>query len=263
MQPVTLAAPAKLNLWLELTGVKRPDGRHELRSHFAPLELADVLTIEPAEIFDLSVSGPFSGGVPIDERNLLWRAYAGFAERFAPLPPVHIHVEKHIPHGAGLGGGSSDAGALLGYLARRHGVAVEAVRAWSLSLGADVPAAIGPHSGLVTGVGEMIGGSLPLPEKRVLLVKPKESCPTGAVFSALSQVAEAPAISRNNLEMAARKVCASLGSVLDFLRTEVDPDAQITGSGSTCFALVPNDWRLENLDLPGDPWVCLTDFKRA
>lgn len=241
----------------------RPDGRHELRSHFAPLELADVLTIEPAKTFGLSVSGAFADGVPTDESNLLWRAYAGFSERFAPLPPVHIHLEKYIPHGAGLGGGSSDAGALLGCLAKQHGIAIDEVRAWSLSLGADVPAAIGPHSGLVTGVGEMIGETLAPPEKKILLVKPKESCPTGAVFGALGQVGEAPAESRNDLEMAARKVCPSLGLVLDYLRTEVNPDAQITGSGSTCFALVPDDWRLESLNLPGDPWVCLTGFQRA
>ena len=262
MQPLSLTAPAKLNLWLELRGGVRPDGRHELRSHFAPLELSDRLTLQPADAFGLIVEGPFSAQVPTDQRNLLWQAYDGFSKRFAPLPPAYISLEKNIPHGAGLGGGSSDAGALLGHLANEHNIPLEEVRAWSLRLGADVPAAIGPHCGLVTGVGEQIGEFIAPPKSKVLLIKPQESCPTGAVFRAYKEAGAAPAISRNDLEMAARKVCPSLGPILDYLRTEVHPEAQITGSGSTCFALVPQDWTLGSLNLPGDPWVCLTDFRR-
>ena len=116
---VSLHAPAKLNLWLRLTGVKRADGRHELESHFAPLALADRLTVTAAARFGLSLSGPFAAGLPRGKDNLVWRAFTAFCAEFGPQPPIHVQVEKNIPHGAGLGGGSADAGALLAYLARR------------------------------------------------------------------------------------------------------------------------------------------------
>ena len=270
MDSIGLSAPAKLNLWLKLTGPVRPDGRHELRSHFAPLRLADRLVLRSAERFGLSCSGPFAAGLPSDGRNLLWKAYAGFSRDFITLPPVHIDLDKQIPHSAGLGGGSSDAGTLLKYLAARYEVPLAEVRDWSLGLGADLPAAIGPHCGLVQGVGERLGVHLAPPAGRVLLVTPRQGCPTGAVFAALARAEPPPEVCRNDLEMAARLVCPALGPILDYLRTDLDLQAQITGSGATCFALLPEedggcDQRLKTaLDkIPGDPWVCLTDFEQA
>ena len=155
MPPITLTAPAKLNLSLRLTGNRRADGRHELVSHFAPLKVADVLTLTPAPAFALSVAGRFADGVPIDARNLVWQAVHRFSEAFAAPAPVHIHLEKRIPHGAGLGGGSSDAGAVLAHLARAHKIPLDEVVDWSLCLGADVPFALAPQSRQVAGVGEI------------------------------------------------------------------------------------------------------------
>ncbi len=260
--PQTLVAPAKLNLWLRLTQARRPDGRHELRSHFAPLALGDHLTLRPTRAFSLSVQGPFAHGVPEDDRNLLAQAFAGFCRTFAPVPPLQIDLEKNIPHGAGLGGGSSDAGALLAYLARQTGCNVDEVRDWSLSLGADVPAALGPHSGLVAGVGEILGARLPVPEKRVLLVKPARSCPTREVFATLPALGPALEASENDLESAASRVCPEIAEILAYLRTHIDPRAQMTGSGSTCFALVSNAFSLthEHRKALDRFWVHLTDF---
>ncbi len=260
--PQILVAPAKLNLWLRLTQTQRPDGRHELRSHFAPLALSDRLTLRPAKIFGLSVHGPFAQGVPDDDRNLLNQAYAGFCRTFAPVPPLHIALKKNIPHGAGLGGGSSDAGALLAYLARHTNCNLDEVRDWSLRLGADVPAALGPHSGLVTGVGEILGTRLPVPEKRVLLVKPAQSCSTGQVFAALPAAGPAPKVCENDLEPAACQVCPEIADILTYLRTHIDPRAQMTGSGSACFALVSNTFSLtrDHRQALAPFWVHLTDF---
>ena len=257
----SIYAPAKLNLWLRLTGARRPDGRHELESHFAPLELADRLTLEPADTFGLSVSGPFSTGVPTDFRNLVWQAFDRFCDQYGVQPPLHIHIEKHIPHGAGLGGGSSDAGALLRYLAKQARVPMSDLVGWSLCLGADIPAAIKPHSGRVAGVGEILGERLPLPDQHVLLVKPTQSCPTGEVFQAWDK-SKPLHPSRNDLETAALSVCPDIGTILGILRRDVDEEAQMTGSGSACFALIPHDWSMDDglAELLAPFWVTTTRF---
>ena len=264
--PFTLTAPAKLNLWLRLTGAKRPDGRHELESHFAPLALADTLTCRPAGAFTLHVDGPFCDGVPTDESNLLHTAFYEFCAAFGAQPALEIHLTKNIPHAAGLGGGSSDAGALLTYLTdQTPGLTLNAVRAWSLRLGADVPAAMGPHSGHVSGVGEVLGANLDLPtDCDVLLVKPAAPCPTGAVFQALGSAGVCDEVSVNDLEAAACQVCPEVGSILNILRAHFGAAAQMTGSGSTCFALISAG---ENLSPGLDSalaahWVHRTQFRQ-
>lgn len=257
-----LRAPAKLNLWLKLTGQRRPDGRHELESHFAPLALCDVLTVRQSNTFTLSVTGPFCAGVPVDGRNLVWQAFHQFCQTFGDQPNLRIDLEKNIPHGAGLGGGSSDAGALLAYLAGTAGVPLDRVRDWSIRLGADIPAAIGPHAGHVSGIGDILGAPMPLPEAAVFLVKPHASCSTGQVFSQWRAEQACPLVSKNDLEAAACAVCPEISEILAYLRTEVNPEAQMTGSGSTCFALVhptTSDMARHEQALAGH-WTCLTEF---
>ena len=261
MTPISLTAPAKLNLFLRLTGVQRADGRHELVSHFAPLTLVDILHVTPATKFALDISGQFAEGVPTDQRNLVWQVFDGFGRAFGPQKPLNIHIVKNIPHGAGLGGGSSDAGALLRYLAHQAEVPLDEVIDWSLSLGADMPAAVRPHGGLVRGVGEILGQTLPSPDQDVLLVKPIQNCATAQVFQAWQGISTPPP-STNDLEAAAISLCPDIGHILRILRTHLDPAAQMTGSGSACFALVPHRWRLsEELKEDLKPyWTFLTSF---
>ena len=263
---VTLRAPAKLNLWLKLTGKKRPDGRHEIKSHFAPLALADTLKLENASRLSLAVSGPFAAGVPSDQRNLVWRAYHEFCQTFGAQPAMHMILHKHIPHSAGLGGGSANAGALLTYLARRADVPLHHLRNWSVCLGADIPAAIGSHSGYVEGIGEVIGAQLPPPPKHVLLVKPEAPCPTGEVFSHVNKTnPEHHLASRNDLEQAACNVCPDIREILAYLRNNLDPKAQMTGSGSTCFALLPLGETLaaKHRTALCTHWLHLTEFQHV
>ena len=257
-----LRAPAKLNLWLRLTGEKRADGRHELRSHFAPLALADYLRLTPANRLSLRLSGPFAAGVPDDDRNLVWRAFTGFTTVFGEQAPMHIHIEKNIPHGAGLGGGSSDAGALLSYLARQAGIPLNEVCDWSVTLGADIPAMIEPRSILVSGVGEICERALPMPKARVLLVKTAATCSTGEVFQAWDPNRPRSRASQNDLEAAAIQICPEIATILTYLRATLDPQAQMTGSGSACFALLPVDRVLSPAELKvlAPYWTCLTDF---
>ena len=116
-------APAKINLALHVTG-QRADGYHLLDSLVVFADVGDRIALTPGDALSLDVTGPFAVGVPADARNLVWRAAqaAGWTGRIA--------LEKNLPHGAGIGGGSSDAAAVL----RMLGAAGAA-----LSLGADVP----------------------------------------------------------------------------------------------------------------------------
>ena len=109
----TLAAKAhaKVNLVLEVLG-KRPDGYHEVDTILQEIELADIVTIEPAVGWSITVSGPRAKGTPADDSNLALRAARLLAER-VDGSPVHIHLEKHIPAAGGLGGGASDAATTL------------------------------------------------------------------------------------------------------------------------------------------------------
>ena len=121
--PSQVRAPAKLTLSLRIIGV-RADGYHLLDAEMVTLELADTLTFADGD--GLTVSGPFAAGVPTDDSNLVRRALRLVGRRAA------VHVDKHIPAGGGLGGGSADAAAVL----RWAGVDDLAVAA---ALGADVP----------------------------------------------------------------------------------------------------------------------------
>lgn len=258
-----LEAPAKINLWLRLTGVQRPNGYNELRSHFAPLSLCDTLIIKPSTQFKINVYGPFAGGVPTDHRNVVHKAYKGFSKVFGHQTPIEIELTKNIPNGAGLGGGSADAGALLRYFAQAEKIPLPTISEWSQCIGADVPSAVMIHSGLVEGIGEILCDPLPLPKQRVLLVKPQAPCSTREVFKAWQKAGLPDTKSQNDLEIAAGLVCPEIIQVLKYLRSNINPNAQITGSGSACFALVPHGFQLTKAQTEtlSNFWVELTDFR--
>ena len=103
---IEVFAPAKINLTLHVTG-QRADGYHLLDSLVVFADFGDRLKLEPGPEMRIDLSGPFAAGVPQDERNLIWKAAEGAGWSGA------IHLNKQLPHGAGIGGGSSDAAALL------------------------------------------------------------------------------------------------------------------------------------------------------
>ena len=138
----TVNAPAKLTISLRVTGI-RPDGFHLIDAEMITLNLCDTLTITEAKTSSLSVSGPFAEGVPIDSSNLCLAA-AEFAQR-----PASIRLEKNIPHGGGLGGGSADAAAVL----RWAGISDVAS---TVTLGSDIPFCLHGGRARVTGIGQNI-----------------------------------------------------------------------------------------------------------
>ena len=154
---VRLRAPAKINFILEVID-RRPDGYHEIDSIFVPVDLCDEVTVnardDSAEV-RICCDDP---AVPIDQTNTAWRAVEAFANAYGPLPGIDIGIVKRIPAGAGLGGGSSDAAAVLRALARLAGVADPAPELFRMAagVGADVPFFLRCVPARVRGIGEIV-----------------------------------------------------------------------------------------------------------
>lgn len=147
-------ALAKLNLGLHVLR-RRPDGYHDIETVFVRIPWADRLTARPADTCTLTCS---DAQLPTDERNLCMRAARLLAEHAGVRQGAALHLEKVVPYGAGLGGGSSDAAATLRLLADLWGLAVPAAELHALAarLGSDVPFFLGPPAAYATGRGERL-----------------------------------------------------------------------------------------------------------
>ena len=183
-----LSAPAKVNFGLRVTGL-RADGYHLIESLFVPLALADVVTLErlPGEPRVEFVLEPGAGAdVPGDATNLAARAARRFIEAAALEDGVRIRLTKHIPSPAGLGGGSSDAGAVLrGMLRWAPGrLTDDRLAALAEGLGADVPFFLAPGAALVEGIGERVTRLTGLPSHWLALAHPGRALATPAVYAA-------------------------------------------------------------------------------
>ena len=235
-------APAKINLTLHVTG-QRSDGYHLLDSLVVFADVGDRLTISQASETSLEVSGPYAAGVPTDESNLVWKAASACGLT------ADIALEKNLPNAAGIGGGSSDAAAVLRG-ARELGYLVDLDAA---SLGADVPVCLSNAPQRMQGIGEVLADVIGLPEMWMVLVNPRVDVPTPMVFSALetkSNSAMEDVIpswpdfdafcqwldsQRNDLQDPAIALRPIVGDALAAL---FDGAASgMSGSGATCFGL--------------------------
>ncbi|WP_170385708.1 4-(cytidine 5'-diphospho)-2-C-methyl-D-erythritol kinase [Ruegeria atlantica] len=240
-------APAKINLTLHVTG-QRPDGYHLLDSLVVFADVGDTLEFSPGPALSISVTGEHAEGVPTDSRNLVWKAaeVTGWTG--------HIDLNKNLPHGGGIGGGSSDAAATL-----RMAVGQDELVPLdtALSLGADVPVCTQTRSTRMRGIGEQLM-SVELPQLPALLVNPGVEVATGAVFSSLGSRENPPMpevipefqtvedcatwlqSQRNDLEPPTTRLAPEVERVLgDLAETKHSLLTRMSGSGSTCFALYP------------------------
>jgi 4-diphosphocytidyl-2-C-methyl-D-erythritol kinase len=247
--PHRIQAPAKLNLSLRVLG-RRDDGFHDIESLMVRLpKLADELEFSEAAKFSFSCDDPT---VPGDEGNLVikaLRAYEGAAQTECR---VAIHLKKFIPHGAGLGGGSSDAAATLLALDQLHDGKLGTSRLIELAagIGSDVPFFLGDAAVRVSGRGERLESVNPPPALPILLLKPSFGVPTPEAYRHWIDSQEIPGIRYapqtidglelvNDLErpvFAKHRFLAELKQWL--LRREEVRAALLCGSGSTMFAVL-------------------------
>lgn len=176
--PVAAHAFAKVNLALAVYPAAA-DGYHPLRGIFQSVSLFDTVTISPASVDAVTVSNEEA---PADESNTAWQALDA-VRRAARLPITsHLELDKHIPAGAGLGGGSADAGAVIGLLTTAYGLDDEVAEEIAISIGSDVPFALTGGTALVTGRGDTIVPMEPLSGFALAIVVPPFSLGTPEVF---------------------------------------------------------------------------------
>lgn len=211
-------APAKLTLTLRVTGT-RPDGYHTIDAEMVSLELADELTFSDGD--GLEVEGGTGLAVALGEDNLVCRALRAVGRT------AHVRLEKHIPAGAGLGGGSADAAAVL----RWAGCSDVAT---AVALGADVPFCVIGGRARVTGIGEAVA-PLPPIERTFTLLTPLFGVPTAEVYRAWDRLGGPTAEGPNDLEPAALAVEPMLARERDRLGEATGRTPVLAGSGSTWF----------------------------
>lgn len=262
-----LPAPAKLNLFLHVTG-RRPDGKHLLQSIFTLIDLADTVDLTLLPSGDVEREGDLTGPA---EEDLCVRAARLLKERFRVGAGVRIRLEKRIPVGAGLGGGSSDAATVLIGLNRLWNLRLtrSELMALGVELGADVPFFLFGRNAFAEGIGEKL---LPveLPDARYRLVWPGRGVSTGKIFSApdLTRSTETRKIAvfsdsirnrwpalpgHNDLEPVAARIETAVQKALRML-SESGFEPRMTGSGSTVFAVEPEGAPKRSLNLP-EGWL--------
>jgi 4-diphosphocytidyl-2-C-methyl-D-erythritol kinase len=253
---LTEAAPAKVNLYLHVTG-RRADRYHLLDSLVAFAEVGDLLHAEPADSLSLRVEGPFAPALAGEPDNLVLRAARALAAEAGVTAGARLVLEKRLPVASGIGGGSADAAAALRVLCRLWRLAPPpgVLARLAASLGADVPVCLAGRTARMGGIGERLEPAPPLPPCGVLLVNPGIAVATAEVFrvrrGAWSEPATLPpawddaagmaadlAKLRNDLERPAVGLWPAIGDVLAALvATPGCLLARMSGSGATCFAL--------------------------
>ena len=246
-EPVRLLAPAKLTLSLRITGT-RADGYHLLDAEMVTLDLCDEVIIRPSStsssvVLPVAVQSPESHRVagwdiPTGGDNLVMRALE-LAGRTA-----HVEIRKRIPPGAGLGGGSADAAAVLRWanrLALREGIPREQLISpqRAASLGADVPFCLVGGRARVSGIGEIIQ-PLGFREQSFVLWTPPMEVDTAEVYDTWDRLGGPSGPKANDLEPAALAAYAELAAWRDGLETATGRTPQLAGSGSTWFVPAPH-----------------------
>jgi 4-diphosphocytidyl-2-C-methyl-D-erythritol kinase len=256
MTAITLAAPAKVNLLLDVGG-RRADGYHDVTTVLVALELHDDVTVAEASALTLACEPDL--GLPPQE-NLAWRAAEAVARALDREPALALRVTKRIPARAGLGGGSADAAAVIAGACRLWGVdpALPAVTEAARSLGADVPFLIAGGAALYGGRGDELIETLPTPELHIVLVNPGVDVPTPAAYAAFDRMLAPPALDpapltaalragdaaaaaaalANDLTDASAGYAPAIRDALGLVRSAPGVlGAQMAGSGATVFGI--------------------------
>lgn len=256
MTTLSLPAPAKLNLFLHITG-RRPDGYHLLQTVFQFLDYADTLHFHPRRDGALTLQ-PELPGVPAAS-NLILRAARLLQSATGCRLGADIVLEKRLPLGGGVGGGSSDAASTLLGLNRLWALGLSEDRLAELghALGADVPVFVRGRAAFAEGIGERLT-AVALPENWYLVLTPKAHISTAEVFRHPQLTRHTPAITvaaflaggggvtlRNDCENVVRALSPEVTAALDWL--SLHGHARMTGTGACCFLECPDRAQAEAL----------------
>lgn len=272
-----LFAPAKINLSFKILR-RRDDGFHEIETLMAPISLGDELTIEPNESGEGIVFTTDDPTLPPGEDNLVVRAARSFFDELRKEPDVRIALRKQIPHGAGLGGGSSDAASTLLGLNELQGRPLNPVRLTTLAaaLGSDVPFFLAQSAARCSGRGELVEPVEAPPPLALLLLKPEFGVPTSWAYRQWLDSRELPCVDyapqqvgeislQNDLERPVFEKHLFLARMKGWLREQPEVAAALlSGSGSTIFAIlreaVASDALAARARSELDPalWTCAT-----
>jgi 4-diphosphocytidyl-2-C-methyl-D-erythritol kinase len=256
-------APAKLNLYLHITG-RRADGYHELDSLVAFATIGDELVLTGADCFSFNIEGPHAAALASEDHthNLVVAASHSLAELTERDLNVAMTLVKNLPIASGIGGGSSDAAAALRALARHWGMAPRDKRLLEAAArhGQDVPVCLVPENNYMTATG--VVPATCLPRVPVVLVNPGKGLPTPSVFkefrtkgdafsplsrleqtsTSIAELVTALKQRGNDLYAPAVRLMPEIAAMIAALNSS--PDcllARMSGSGATCFALYAND----------------------
>lgn len=254
---------AKINLGLNIVE-KRPDGYHNLETIFYPINLQDALEVNRMENsqvpYKLRVSGTAIEGTP--EENLVIKAYNLLREKYA-LAPVDIHLYKHIPMGAGLGGGSADCAFMIKVLNEkfRLGLSIEEMENYVARLGADCAFFIQNQPVFATGIGNVFERiRLSLANYKLVLVKPDISVSTKEAYAhiqpkhpevSLKEIVQQPvetwaSCMKNDFEDSVFQLYPEIAAIKDKMYDLGAVYASMSGSGSAVFGIFKE--AIENVD---------------
>ena len=261
---------AKINIGLNIIG-KRADGFHNLETVFFPIAVKDA--VEIIEGNGVSTDVEFSGtgnsiNVP-DHKNLCVKAYHLLHKDFAQIPPVKIHLHKNIPMGAGLGGGSADASAILLLLNQKFklNISTDKLLEYALQLGSDCPFFILNKPCFATGRGEILQEiNLDLSPYKIMIVHPGIHVNTGEAFAELNSNNFSPAgelmtqikqdislwknIIKNDFEVSVFKKHSAIKDIKEKMYSEGAVYSAMSGSGSAVFGIFLKDNNTANIKFP-------------
>ena len=246
-------SPAKLNLFLHITG-RRPDGYHELQTIFQLIDLCDWLTFTQTEDPEIQIEG--LGSVEL-EQNLIYKAIQSLKPFAKCSTGLKISIEKQIPMGAGLGGGSSNAATTLIVVNQlwQCGLTIEQLAELGLKLGADVPIFVHGKNAWAEGIGERLNW-INLAQKQYIVLKPDCFISTQLLFSQKTLTRnektskfcayqQTPSDFKNNFEPLARSLYKEVDEAMQYL--DQFGVAKLTGTGACVFVEVTLDMQVNDI----------------
>ena len=250
---IRVPSPAKLNLFLHITG-RREDGYHELQSIFQLIDLTDWLQFTQTVDLDISIAGLDSVDL---EHNLIYKAINLLKPYAQKISGLLIAIEKNIPMGAGLGGGSSNAASTLIVVNQlwQCGLTTEQLAALGLQLGADVPVFVHGRNAWAEGIGEQLT-FIDLDQKQYIVLKPDCFISTQLLFSQKPLTRNTkpstfcayqlkPSDFGNNFEPLARSLYPEVNEALQYLNQF--GTAKLTGTGACVFAEVTRNMKIDEI----------------